>query len=300
MKLQYKILWFEDQFGEVEGDIERLKALVREYGFLPEIIRKNKISEDEIDLLSDKLYTYNPYDLVIFDYDLGTGSANGLSIATKLRATIYTDMVFYSGKVPDDLRKLLFDDKVDGVFIVHRPTLYDDIEPIIEDHIKRMSDINNMRGVVMSATSSIDILLRKSLLEKINGLGDDETKEVFDELKKRLNKKIIEQQGKVEKQDNIVDMVNNHFLTNFNIIKITLKSLYSDDSEPHYLLSDNQIIHNVQKERNNLAHQEDEYTDDGKLILHGKKEPVEYDFDEFKRIRNELLEAMENIAKKFN
>lgn len=300
MKLEYKVLWFEEQFDEVEGDIERLENLVREHGFLPEIIRRDKVSEAEIDSLSDQLYSYNPYDLIIFDYDLGGESANGLSIATKLRATIYTDMVFYSGKVLDDLRRYLFDAKVDGVFIVGRPNFYDDIEPIIEDHIKRMSDINNMRGVVMSATSSMDILLRKKLTDKIDTLDEKAAGIVFLNVKKRLSKRLEDQKGKIEQLDNLTDTVNNHFLTSFDIVRVTLKSLFSAGEEAHSVLTDNQTIHNVQKERNKLAHQRDEYTGEGKLILHGKGEPVEYDFGEFKRIRNELLDAMNNINKNFN
>jgi len=299
MKLQYKILWFEDQFDEVQGDIERLEELIREYGFMPEVVRRNKVSDAEIDSLSEHLDSYNPYDIIIFDYNLGSDSTDGLSIAKKLRATIYTDMVFYSGVVPRELRRYLFENDVDGVFVVGRQNFYDDIEPIIEDHIKRMSDINNMRGVVMSATSTMDILLRKKLTNKINDLDKEDVDRIFHEVRVRLSKRLKDQNDKIEQLNNLTDAVNNHFLTSFDIVRVTLKSLFSASEQAHSVLTDNQTIHNVQKERNNLAHQRDEYTEDGRLILHGNKEPVVYDFNEFKRIRNELLEALDNIDKHF-
>ncbi|MBE8233628.1 MAG: hypothetical protein HAW67_07805 [Endozoicomonadaceae bacterium] len=300
MKLQYKILWFEDQFEGVEGDINRLESLVREYGFLPEIVRRTKISEVEIDSLSSQLDNYNPYDIIILDYNLGDDSANGLSIATKLRATIYTDMVFYSGSVPKELRRYLFEKDVDGVFVVGRDNFFDDIEPIIEDHIKRMSDINNMRGVVMSATSSMDVSLRDILTGKIASLDTEQTENIFRDLKNRLKKNLIKQQNKIEAYTSLDAVVNNHFLTSFDVVRITLKSLFDAESRPYSVLNNDAIIHNVQKERNKLAHQRDEYTQDGKLILHGQNESVVYDFDAFIRIRNELLEAMENIRNIIN
>ena len=92
MKLEYKVLWFEDQFEYIEDDIQSICGLVREHGFIPIVERRTGITEGEIDELSHRLDSYNPYDLIIFDYDLGTASAGGLQIATKLRASIYTDM----------------------------------------------------------------------------------------------------------------------------------------------------------------------------------------------------------------
>jgi len=295
MKLEYKVLWFEDQFDEIKGDVERLEELVSEFGFVPNFIHKDKISANEIEVLSNQLEFYNPYDLIIFDYDLGGQSENGLSIAAQLRSKIFTDMIFYSGQIPQNLRRMLFENEVDGVFIIHRDTFYDDIEPIIEDHIKKMSDLNNMRGVVMSETSQMDVELREILIAKSKGLSEQDLEDTFNVLKDRLSKQLREKQVKIDGLASLEEAVSNHFMTTFDQIRVALKSISGELGKG--ILKDQSLVHKVQVERNKLAHQKAELTADGRMLLHGKKEFVEYNFDEFKRLRNELVGAYSNISK---
>lgn len=294
MKSEYKILWFEDQFDEVAGDYERVSELVSEYGFVPEIIHRDSITADEIESLSSQLASYNPYDLIIFDYDLGGHSENGLSIASHLRSKIFTDMVFYSGQVPQQLRTKLFENEVDGVFIVHRDTFYDDIEPIIEDHIKKMSDINNMRGVVMSETSKMDLAIRDILIGWSVKADDENNTRALDKLKERLTRKLQQKQKKIEQTTSIEEIVGNYILTTFDNVRVSLKELIGEVGEE--VLKDGSLLHAIQVERNTLAHCKCELTEDGKMIIVAK-EPKEYNFDEFKRLRNQILQAHKDIEK---
>jgi hypothetical protein len=295
MKLEYKILWFEDQFLEVKGDVDRLESLVAEFGFVPDFVHKDKVSAAEIEELADRLQNYNPYDLIIFDYDLGGDSENGLNIASHLRSKIYTDMIFYSGKKPIELRKLLFDQEVDGVFIVHRPDFYDEITPIIEDHIKKMSDINNVRGVMMSETSAMDNNLRELLKNKLVDLGKEEKDQALSNLQGRLKKHFDKKIKQVDSLSSAEEAFADHFLTSFDNVRVALKDLYKTTPKLEALIQDNSIVHQVQQERNKLAHQNEELTNDGRMLLHGPKESREYNFEEFQRIRHELLEAHSNI-----
>ncbi|PKF49089.1 hypothetical protein [Enterovibrio nigricans] len=61
------------------------------------------------------------------------------------------------------------------------------------------------------------------------------------------------------------------------------------------ILKEQSLVHQVQIERNKLANQKAELTEDGRMLLHGKTESFEYNFDEFKRMRNDLLEAHRHI-----
>lgn len=290
MKLSYRILWFDDQFKYVEKPIKRLESYILKHGFEPSIDRKNGITEDEIDELSESLSTYNPYDIIFFDYDLGRNSETGLSIASKLRNRIYTDLIFYSGKEPDTLRKMLYEEKVDGVFIVHREHFYDDVALIVDDHIKRMSDINNIRGVTMSAMSGVDNDMRNLFSSKVKELDACQKESLLADIKRRLNEKIDKQLKKIDGLDDVCEAALDHLITDFEAVRILMKSLYKKEERGHEVLNEKSKLYAMQKERNNLAHQKDEYTDDGKLILHGRLgETTEYNFDEFRRIRSELL-----------
>lgn len=298
MKLEYKILWFEDQFSEVEGDAYRLEALIREYGFIPEFDHRAKISEAEIEALALSLEQYNPYDLIIFDYDLGGSSETGLSIAAHLRNKIYTDMVFYSGQVPKQLRKYLFDDEVDGVFIVHREVFYDDIEPIIEDHIKKLSDLNNIRGVVMAASSEIDQKIRELLIKKITlKLNDEQKKELFDKTKKNLLRSLTSRIKKVENIDDIEKLVQSlidYNVFDFNRVRLTYLSISEKGSIENNVLGDASNLYKVIIERNKLAH-EKAIVNEGKLTLQLKTGDEHYGHEQFTLIRNLLLSAQEDI-----
>ncbi len=294
MKLSYKILWYEDQFTHVESSIRRLERFIRSHGFIPDIVRKTGISSDDIDNLADSLSSYNPYDIIIFDYDLGSQSENGLNIASKLRSSIYTDLIFYSGKIPSELRKMLFDNDVEGVFVVGREEFYDDVVPIVEDHIKRMSDINNLRGVSMSAVSTIERDLRESMIDFLSVAdGGDILKYV----KEKLLSNLEAQKSTIEKTTDICSIIENPLITNLQIVRVAYKKCLNGDNLKCNLLKDGSAIHRAQMERNKLAHQKDEYTEDGKMVLHGTNGRVkEYNFDEFKRLRNELLTAMDAVT----
>jgi hypothetical protein len=298
MKLEYKVLWFEDQFSEVEGDVERLEALVREYGFIPEFDHRDRISEQEIETLALSLEEYNPYDLIIFDYDLGGNSANGLNIAAHLRNKIYTDMIFYSGQVPQQLRKYLFDSEVDGVFIVHRDVFYDDIEPIVEDHIKKLSDLNNIRGVVMAVTSEIDQSIRDLLVEKVSSQLNDEQKEIlFKKTKKKLSDSLRSRIKKVEEIDSIEKLTSsftNYNIFDFNRVRLTYLSASEEGSQESDVFTDGSNLHQVINERNKLAH-EKAVINDGKLTLKLESGDEQYDHEQFTKIRNLLLLAHNDI-----
>ncbi len=294
MKLSYKILWYDDQFEHINADIRKLERYIRSHGFIPEIDKKTGISENDIDELADRLFSYNPYDIIIFDYDLGSKSEDGLSIAAKLRSRIFTDLIFYSGKVPAELRQMLCDRHIDGVFVIGRPEFYDEIEPIVEDHIKRMSDINNIRGVSMSAVSSIERIMRDSM---INHLGNKEHGELLLYIKEKLIGKLDDDKKNIENITDIKVIVDDPMKTSFQIVRLAYKRCLDGDSKCD-LLKDGTAIHKVQMERNKLAHQKDEYTKDGKMVLHGVDgKTKEYNFEEFKRLRNELLDAMESVNK---
>ncbi len=289
MKLTYHVLWFEDQFDEIQGFLEALGDFISEAGFKLEVEKRTSVTSEEIDSLAIQLNNYNPYDVIIFDYELGADSKNGIDIAGSLRNKIFTDMIFYSGKEAASLRQMLFEQEVDGVFIVARQSFIDDVEPIIEDHIKKISDINNIRGMVMSTMSSIDRTMRDLICSKHQNLKPEEREAIFLKAKNRVLKSFSDKKKKVENLNTFDDLLNNPHLIDFDKVRRSLGSLFQDGSDESSQLNNDSLLVKVQNERNGLAHQHDEYTEDGRLLLHPiNGDPIEYNFEEFKRLRKEL------------
>lgn len=206
-------------------------------------------------------------------------------------------MIFYSGQQPTTLRQLLCDQHIDGVFIVPRTSFFDDVQPIVEDHIKKISDINNVRGVVMSATSSMDSDLRDVLVTKLKSLNPTDSNSALVKLQTRLTEFHEKKIKAINALNNALDGFSNQHLTNFENIRVGLKDQLSKEPELKALIENESIVHKVQMERNTLAHQKVEFTDDGQMFLQGGKEPIVYDFKDFIRLRKELLIAKKNISK---
>ena len=139
MKLEYRILWFEDDHESVFDVVEALRGLLAQQGF------ELKCEWGECNALVmqrtvDRLRKYNPYDLMVFDYDLGSG-LKGEVLAQALRSKIWTDILYYSANRSfKELIGGMADHNVEGVFCAVRQNLEDRIWAIVESQIKRICD----------------------------------------------------------------------------------------------------------------------------------------------------------------
>lgn len=285
MKLTYDVLWFEDQFEAISRSVERLEGFIREKGLIPVFEKRESISEDEIYELSDKLEKNNPYDLVIFDFEMGDGYLDGIEIAKILRSNIYTDMVFYSGKKPDELSDMVYEKGIQGVYVVHKMNLIEDLEPLINDQIKKISSLNGARGLVMSESSQIDIELRNSVLEVISGLSDEELKSVENSIRDRLHRKLGER-SKAVASDSIDGIIKNTMILDNDTLRKTCKDVFSSTT----VFNEGGKYQATQRERNFLAHNPHEKLECGDILVKGHSSERRYNHNEFSRVRRELIE----------
>jgi|GEM_PF-1062558 len=294
MKINYKALWIEDQFEYVQSAIDGINDKLEDYGFKFEVDKKTSLSEDDLVELGDKLSRYNPYDIIIFDYDLGEQAKKGDKIAKELRRNIFTDMIFYSGKAADGLRKILFESQVEGVFTVNRDSFVDEAWPIIEDQIKRICDINNMRGVILDEMSKIDLTMRKLYNKKYAGLLDAEKERQVKNIQKKLEerRKSIKDQVEEINSETLPGMITDPIKTDFNMVRMRLNKLCKDDE----ILGEEGKLKKNQDIRNQFAHNKAIYDEEnGTVSLHGFDKA--YNFDDFKDIRNELIYLLRQIEK---
>ena len=94
MKLEYRILWFEDDHESVADVVEALRGLLTQQGFELKC-EWGECNESVMQRTVYRLRKYNPYDLMVFDYDLGSG-LKGEVLAQALRSKIWTDILYYS------------------------------------------------------------------------------------------------------------------------------------------------------------------------------------------------------------
>jgi DNA-binding NarL/FixJ family response regulator len=190
VRLDFRILWIDDQPKHVESFREGIDNKIRPLGFALEVQGVSKLSEVE-DIIEQHVHD-DGIDLVMVDYDLGTKAGDGGQEAlTTIRASFpHKDIMFYSAADTDKLREIAFNAKVDGVHFSTRFSLVDDTSSYIENMLRKVMDIDHMRGIVMAATSDIDWLVERTLVAVNDSLLAEESAKMAAELGAVVQKKL--------------------------------------------------------------------------------------------------------------
>ncbi len=157
MKLNYKILWIDDQIEDyIEMGIKsELETYIDTLGFIPtvECFENGNVAEQSIKTIK--------YDLILSDYNIEGANEQGDILIQKIRdGGVFTEVLFYSAQPDfDTIAKNLYRDRVsfysligDESFKGFREKAY----KLIDDTVSKLQELNNIRGLVMSETSELD------------------------------------------------------------------------------------------------------------------------------------------------
>lgn len=288
----------------VRASERRLARMMRSKGFNLEIENRDDISPESIDKLGTDLAQYNPYDMIVFDHDLG--DRKGTDLAQQLRGKIFTDMVYYSAAPIDELRKAIYDAKVDGVFLINKQSCADDLMRILEDHIKKNCDLNSMRGIVLDAISEIEVALRRDLIYVLKNDSGALRASRRKSLQSRLRKKGKELKDDAETMTQLavsmddaqlLECFADPIMSDFNTIRQMLYACKNDWE----CLSEEGLLHKLQSLRNVFAHESYKFDQDNNCVLvRVKGKEQRFNADIFESIRKELLEIMDEIRNHCN
>jgi len=158
MRLEYRILWLDDQIDAFIEDehIEDLKQYLIDEGFEPEIntVSNHKEFFSKLD---------NDYDLILTDYHMD--DLNGDEVVRRIRGneySIFTEILFYSARADlVDAAKI----KIDRISFLetagkgdHEELVIEKVKELIGLTIKKFHDIVVMRGMIMNETSELDAM----------------------------------------------------------------------------------------------------------------------------------------------
>lgn len=285
MKLDYKILWLDDQIKDFIEDeiIEEVEDFLFLQGFRPEIITTSK-SDEFFEKLDDS------YDLILTDYHLN--DINGDEVIKKIRSQDYsvmTEILFYTAKA--DLKDT---DKISRVSFLETNTLLGDHRDevlratinLIELTIKKFQSIVAMRGMIMHETSSLDVEMENILQKIVNGSQAPE--EVIATIKKKYIKSNEEFNKNIDKVDDIESILRTIGASHRwraivrNLSHGEIKSIMADYEKEIILI------------RNKFAHAE--LIDDGeRQYFRDRKNGLDFNEDFCKKVREDLLKHKGNI-----
>lgn len=186
MRLNFNVLWIDNEPDNIRGTQASVKRKLAREGFFLDPRNVTTISESLI-YLSDNVLR-DEIDLVLVDYDLGEGP-KGDTALKEIRNTLpFKDIVFYSANSPANLKELAFKQEVQGVYCAHRNDLVDTVVGVFETLVKKVIDIDHMRGIVMGATSEIDCIVQDCLLVMYAALDEKGKNEMLGQAITRVEK----------------------------------------------------------------------------------------------------------------
>jgi len=296
MKLEYKILWIEDNPKSIRRDKRLLIEYIENLGFECKVkdILAFSTFESEIGYSST-----SEYDLLLVDLDLGNQQTKdeGNSIITKIRdEKVYTEIVFYSSQY-EELNKKLNQHFVEGIFTSSREELQDKVKQIIDITIKKTQDVNNLRGLIMAEVAELD-RIKKSILLKYNPENLENVRTLKKYIKKDVFKKISEELMDLECITNIncedteIDikqLLNSFFYDSFKKSRTVfkVKKLNSNCDSIPFIHED--YYKSIIKKRNVFAHEEEKTREDGsKYLDYPNKTPLEFTTEHCIDIRKDI------------
>ena len=217
MRLDFNVLWVDDQPNRVDAQIKRIAAQMEEeaFQFIPTLCKsiaevRARISEN---VFSDEV------DLILVDWDLGGGEQGQHAIAAIREGVPYKDVVFYSGQPADALRKLAFEARVEGVYCASREDLVEEVLGVFESLVKKVLDLDHTRGIVMGATSDIDNMVNECLLAIHEMLDEPGRQSMLKESLARVEqriKELTELAANLQKETTVVAVLKAHLMFTAN------------------------------------------------------------------------------------
>lgn len=189
MRLDFNVLWVDDQPSSVANQIKSITAKMAAEGFEFKPRQCETIDQVEtaiaVDVFTDEV------DLVLVDWDLGNG-AYGVDAIERIREKVqYKDVVFYSGQSSVlELREKAYEKGLEGVYCASREGLVDEVVGVFESLIKKVLDLDHTRGIVMGATSDIDHMVNTCLTLAHDKLDDSGKAEFIKDALSRVARKV--------------------------------------------------------------------------------------------------------------
>lgn len=286
MKLEYKILWLDDQIKDFIEDeiIQEIEEFLSKQGFRPEIITTSK-SDDFFDKLD------NSYDLILTDYHLN--DVNGDEVIKRIRSQDYsvmTEILFYTAKA--DLKDT---DKISRVSFLETNTLLGDHRDevlratlnLIELTIKKFQNIVAMRGMIMHETSSLDVEMENILQQILKKSKNPD--EVISTIKKKYKKSNDEFNDSIDKVDDIDTILRTIGASHRwraivrNLSDGEIKSIIADYEKEIIMI------------RNKFAHAVLEQDETGRTFFIHKADGIDFNEAFCIKIRENILKHKQNL-----
>jgi len=196
MNLTFNICWIEDQASDAL--VNGVEEAIRGNGFEPKIARIE--TPEQIANFAQNQHHFYDYELILLDLQLGDTQGDELAVEVR-RKFNSTPLLFYSGRDESELRKLMYQAKIEGVYCVHRDRLVARVHELVHSLSPALNRLNAMRGLASQVVAMCDQHFR----DIIQHYAKDQAKEA--EIVASVKSKLLENgESFREKLDGIENM----------------------------------------------------------------------------------------------
>jgi len=296
MKLTYNVLWIDDRQKQIAPAQDRVRAKLARLGFELNLITVDKVDDD------NQLKAYfkkHDFDLLVVDFKMQPGAKNGGELIKVIRRyCTATDIAFYSSETPKQLRTKI---NVDGVYCYNRNSLPNELMHLIDSRLKKLLDLNQMRGLYLAAVADFDHLIDEIIHSAFDQINDElklsNVEYIIETALSFHEKKVEELKG--FKKDSHIDQYTNQLSSNPKI-GLLLKILSEVDDEQ--LFTHLEVLRGYTNDiivpRNKLAHSMEIKSKSGVYTLKNSTKEFEFNMDDFLQLRHKVLDykdTFENI-----
>lgn len=302
MTIEYKVLWVEDDNSWYETTKELFSDSLDDLGFKFVSKRCKNIDEvkEEVDANGLK-----DYDLLLVDYTL-KNSDSGDRIIEFIRGIkndpILTDVLFYSSAV-EKVRESMHTLGLEGVYIADRKEIETKFDLVVHTTIKKIQDVNSMRGLIMAETSELDDIML-TIVENFINKGTDHSTVLTDYVFEKVQEFISTSEEKfkqLQESGSIIELIRSplfHTMIRAKTIQKIVKLLDNSDFADLKLFT-NSYDKDVMSVRNNFAHVKEEIdkeTGTKILVSHINGKNIEFTNESCIDIRKVLIQYSERLS----
>ena len=199
MSLQYNILWLDDRIEEyqtLEIDTE-LKEYVESLFFEPHIYLYESVDDAIQNSIKRK------YDVIFSDYNINENKTGKDFIVDIRNRNINAEVLFYSAQQTPPETGL---DRI-SFLKLHSDNSYEDLKNkmklVINLTVEKLKDLTNLRGLVMSEVSELDVLMKDIVAEYCKKSEKDEKelrKYIIGKIEERVKKSLDVSQSNCDKK----------------------------------------------------------------------------------------------------
>lgn len=299
MRLDFNVLWVDDQPAQIESLIESVSTYVDEQGFRLHVDTATSLETAE-PYVTDSVFV-DELDLVLVDFDLGQGRPGGDEVLRLFRQrSAYKDLVFYSSKMPAELKARVAEAGIEGVYTAARRDLVPTVERVFDTLVKKVLDLDHSRGIVLGATSDIEHVVVEALNAMHGAVDPDGQAKIMAAAVRRMTKNVRKAEqtlARVQTAGTMQALMAEHAVFTAHDKLVLLKELLRAQHPTATAITGSVVdyTNDMPKVRNKLAHVR-LVAEGSKRALHGAGGATVVGEAELREARRKLLVYRERFA----